>query len=92
MIKVKDLLSQRPEDFHGETIQSPLIALSGADGKVLFDTRRHSKEYIEKYMDEEVIALWASVKTKEQYYQCHMLPVLKCYLYIDVATDCVREE
>lgn len=64
-MKVRDLLEvQKDEGWITNTIcKSRVIALDAKDGKILFDTYKNKSEYVEKFFDGDVSALWSDIKT-----------------------------
>ncbi len=64
-MKVRDLLEAQKDNVWGtNTIcKSRVIALDAKDGKILFDTYKNKSEYVEKFFDGDVSALWSDIKT-----------------------------
>ena len=82
-MKVSDLICKRNNGCYDNDIilQGDLIALDGKTGRVLFDTRRHKKEHINKYKSGEVISLWSDVRyCKGIAFGDYFRPVMKCYV------------
>lgn len=66
-----------------------LIALDGKDGRILFDTSKNKREYIEQFKTGQVVAIWAELRHRGLdewggYYK----PIIKCY----VSHDSWKEE
>ena len=63
---VSDLIEEKPEDsgyfltcclYHNR-----LIALDGGNGKILFDTAKNKKDFIEKYYPGNISAMWVEMR------------------------------
>lgn len=63
-----------------ELNRSILIAYNGMDGKILFDTSKNKKEYVDKYNKGEVLAIWADMKQCDNVFGGYYKPVIKCYV------------
>lgn len=63
-----------------ELNRSILIAYNGKDGKILFDTRKNKKEYVDKYNKGEVLSIWADIKQCDSTFGGYYKPVIKCYV------------
>lgn len=63
-LTVADLLEEREEPFvSGRKYHGRMIALSGKDGKKLFDTRNNKMDYIaSKFFDQEIQAMWTEMR------------------------------
>ncbi len=85
-MKISDLLVEIEEQFgfKEKPLKCDLIALDAKTGKILFDTGKNKKEYVDKYHDSEICSLWADVRLVRgcgfgDYFQ----PVMKCYVKHD---------
>ena len=65
-LTVSDLIEERPDDsgylltcclYHNR-----LIALDAGNGKILFDTAKNKKEFIEKYYPGNISAMWVEMR------------------------------
>lgn len=63
-----------------ELNRSIIIAYNGMDGKILFDTSKNKKEYVDKYNKGEVLAIWADMKQYDSTFGGYYKPILKCYV------------
>ena len=80
-MKVSDLLDVQVHGiFNDKALKSDLVALDGRTGKVIFDTSKNKREYIEKFFDGEVLCLWADVKLFKGTYGDFFKPIMKCYV------------
>lgn len=93
-MKICELLEKRPKGIFEDDciLKQDLIAFDGRDNKILFDTRKNKREYVSKYMNAEVIALWADVRPSANLaYGKIFIPVIKCYIehnsWIDKESD-----
>lgn len=79
---ISDLLDKKALGiFRGdEILKCGLIALDAKDGKVLFDTEKNKREYIEQYKTGEVTALWADMRKRNSAWDNYFVPVMKCYV------------
>ena len=84
-MKVSDLIKMKEDSwFKGDKVlQNELIALDGRTGKRLFHTLYNKKEYIEQFMNGEVIALWADAEIRSNGWGGCFYPVMKCYVSHD---------
>ncbi len=85
-MKISDLLVEIEEQFgfKEKPLKCDLIALDGKTGKILFDTSRNKKEYVEKYHDSEISCLWADVRlVRGCGFMDYFRPVMKCYVKHD---------
>lgn len=57
-----------------------IIAYNGRDGKILFDTSKNKKEYVDKYNKGEVLCIWADMKQFDNVFGGYYKPVIKCYI------------
>ena len=76
---VMDLLNghERLDSF----VQGRLIALDAANGKILFDTRRHKSDYIAKFNNGIVLCIWADAKKRDGHgFGDFFEPVISCYV------------
>lgn len=83
-LTVADLLEEREEPFvSGRKYHGRMIALSGADGKKLFDTRNNKMDYIaSKFFGREIQALWTEMRPTSSHnsYTTFYEPVLMAYI------------
>lgn len=82
-MKVADLLETQINGIFADDkiLKCPLIALDAKDGKILFDTSKNKREYINKYLTGEIISLWADCKhMRGLSYGDYFKPVMKCYI------------
>ena len=76
---VRELLTVN-ERF-GSFVKGRLIALDGANGKILFDTRRHKIDYISKFNNGIVLCIWADAKKRCGHgFGDFFEPVTSCYV------------
>lgn len=62
---VADLLSPRIHFFTEDILlEGRVVALCAKTGKQLFDTNVNKREHIRKFMECEVLSIWASMKTR----------------------------
>lgn len=59
--------------------RSPIIAKNAYNGKVLFDSRKNNKKYIEKYHNGIVLHIWADIGSTSYDKTCYS-GVIKCYV------------
>lgn len=69
--------------FDHELLKCGLVAHDAKDGKILFDTAKNKREYIEQYKTGEVVALWADTQRRANPYGSYYVPVIKCYVSHD---------
>ena len=81
---VADLLEEREGTFVSDRkYHGRMIALSGADGKKLFDTRNNKMDYIaSKFFDREIQSLWTGMRptSTTNGYTTFYEPVLMAYI------------
>lgn len=58
---------------------SPIIAINAYNGKVLFDSRKNNKKYVEKYYNGIVLHIWADIGSTSYDKTCYS-GVIKCYV------------
>lgn len=83
---ISDLLDKKVRGMfsYDKILKCDLIALDAKDGKVLFDTAKNKREYIEKFKTGEVVALWADIQKKgDTCWNPYFRPVIKCYVSHD---------
>lgn len=84
---LSEIMDKQPGKYFEEDpiLECELIAYDGKDGKILFDTSKNKKDYIEKYKSGKIISLWADAKIVKGYGFCGVLykPVIKCYISHD---------
>ena len=83
---ISDLLYKKVRGIFSddEVLKCELIALDAKDGKILFDTLKNKREYIEQYKTGEVIALWADIRKGRGYsWNVYFKPIMKCYVSHD---------
>lgn len=82
-MKVAELLCKKPRGIFTEDVllRGDLIALDSKSGKILFDTRKNKREYIEQYLNGEIDAIWADVvQVKSFGYGDYFKPIMKCFV------------
>lgn len=57
-----------------------IIAYNGRDCKILFDTSKNKKEYVDKYDKGEILRIWADMKQCNNVFGGYYKPVIKCYV------------
>lgn len=67
-----------------KVLKCELVALDAKDGKILFDTAKNKREYIEQFKTGEILSLWADLRQRgigpgSGYYE----PIIKCYISHD---------
>lgn len=80
---ISDLLDKKVRGIYAdyEILKCGLVAHDAKDGKILFDTAKNKKEYIEQYKTGEVVALWADTQRRGgSNYGNYFVPVIKCYV------------
>lgn len=85
-MKLAELMDKNPRSIFANEIifKGDMVALDGKNGKKLFDTRVNKREYVNKFMNAEVISLWADVRLiKGIGFGDYFRPVMKCYLSHD---------
>ena len=83
---ISDLLDKKVRGIFSDdaVLKCELIALDAKDGRVLFDTAKNKREYIEQYKTGEVVSLWADVKMKGiGGGGSYVVPVIMCYVSHD---------
>ena len=83
---ISDLLDKKVRGIFSDdaVLKCGLIALDAKDGKVLFDTAKNKREYIEKFKTGEVVSLWADVQKKGGTgWNACFIPTMKCYVSHD---------
>lgn len=83
---ISDLLDKKVRGIFSDdaVLKCELVALDAKDGRVLFDTAKNKREYIEQYKTGEVVSLWADVKKKGVGGWCsYVVPVIMCYVSHD---------
>jgi hypothetical protein len=48
-----------------ELCKTQMRAYTARDGKLIFDTNRNKREYVERFADCAVLAIWAEVSSKK---------------------------
>lgn len=83
---ISDLLDKQVTSIFtiDKILKGDLIALDGKNGRILFDTSKNKREYIEQFKTGQVLAIWADVSHRgfggwNEYY----VPVIKCYVSHD---------
>ena len=82
-MRVGELLDRKQNEYstYSDLVVSRVIALDAKDGKVLFDTSRNKKEFVEKFYRGVVIHIWADVSvTNTCSYDPYIRPVIKIYV------------
>ena len=85
-MRISDLLDKtiRVGAFdYDKVLKCDLIALDAKGGKVLFDTEKNKKEYIEQYKKGKVVALWEELRKKGYSWNCYFCTVIMCYVLHD---------
>lgn len=80
---ISDLLDKKVRGIFLDdaVLKCGLIALDAKDGRVLFDTAKNKREYIEQYKKGEVVSLWADIKKKGNgVWGSYVVPVIMCYV------------
>ena len=80
---ISDLLDKKSRGIFMDDniLKCDLIALDAKDGKILFDTTKNKREYIEQFKSGEVLSLWADIISKRRGgYNNYFSPVIKCYV------------
>ena len=82
---ISDLLDKKTRGIFtdNEVLKCELIALDAKDGKVLFDTAKNKREYIEQYKAGKIISLWADMRKRNGAWINYFEPVVKCYVSHD---------
>lgn len=83
---ISDLLDKKVRGIFSDdaVLKCELIALDAKDGRILFDTAKNKREYIEKFKTGEVVALWADIQKKgDTGLNPYFRPVMKCYVSHD---------
>lgn len=82
---ISDLLDKKTRGIFtdNEILKCGLIALDAKDGKILFDTEKNKREYIEQYKAGKVVALWADMRKRNSAWYNYFVPVIKCYVSHD---------
>lgn len=82
---ISDLLDKKTRGIFtdNEILKCELIALDAKNGKILFDTEKNKREYIEQYKTGKVIALWADLRKRNSAWNDYFVPVMKCYVSHD---------
>lgn len=82
---ISDLLDKKTRGIFtdNEILKCGLIALDAKNGKILFDTEKNKREYIEKFKTGEVTALWADIRKRGSVWNDYFETVLKCYVSHD---------
>lgn len=84
-MKVSDLVDAKVRGafYDHELLKCNLVAHDAKNGKLLFDTAKNKREYIEKFKTGEVVALWADTQRRGNEYGSYYVPVIKCYVSHD---------
>ena len=80
---VSDLLDKKVRGiFSDDTLlKGELIALDSKDGRILFDTSKNKRKYINKFSNDEIVCLWADVRhVKGVTFGDYFKAVMKCYV------------
>lgn len=79
---VADLLNTKNDlFFHDKMLKCDLVALEGKTGKVIFDTKKNKKEFIQQFFTGKVISLWADVRLRKGHgFNDYFEPIMKCYV------------
>lgn len=83
---VSDLLDKKVRGIFSDDalLKGELIALDSKDGRILFDTSKNKREYINKFSKGEITCLWADVKyIKGVAFGDYFKAVMKCYVVHD---------
>ena len=83
---ISDLLDKKVKGIFTDdkVLKCELVALDAKDGRILFDTAKNKREYIEQFKTGEILSLWADLRQRgidswNEYY----VPIIKCYVSHD---------
>lgn len=85
-MKISDLLDNNVRGIYKDDkiLKCDLIALDAKDGKILFDTAKNKREYIEQFNTGEIISLWADLRHRGiGSWNGYYVPIIKCYVHHD---------
>lgn len=83
---ISDLLDKKSRGIFSDDkiLKCELIALDAKDGRILFDTLRHTRTHIDKFKNGEILSLWADMRSKGLgEWNNYFIPVMKCYVSHD---------
>ena len=80
---ISDLLDKQVRTSD-KILKCDLIALDAKDGKILFDTSKNKREYIEQFKTGQILYIWADLRHRglDDWYG-YYAPVIKCYISHD---------
>lgn len=90
---ISDLLDKQVRGIFTDdkVLKGDLIALDAKDGRILFDTSKNKKEYIEKFKTGQVLSIWADLRNRGGEWNGYYAPVIKCYVSHDSLNRIVDE-
>ena len=80
---VADLIEHNPRGIFDDDVilKCDLVAFDAKDNKILFDTYRNKREHINKFLNGEILDLWADVRPmRSRGFGDYYKPVMKCYV------------
>lgn len=83
---ISDLLDKKARGIFTEdkVLKCELVALDAKDGKLLFDTAKNKREYIEQFKTGEILSLWADLRQRGLGgWSGYFVPIIKCYVSHD---------
>jgi hypothetical protein len=83
---IRDLLDKKVRGLFTDdkVLKCELVALDAKDGKILFDTAKNKREYIEQFKTGEILSLWADLRQRGiGQWQGYYVPIIKCYVSHD---------
>ena len=87
---ISDLLDKRAKGIFTDdkVLKCELVALDAKNGRILFDTEKNNREYIEQFKTGEILSLWADLRQRGLGKYGYYVPIIKCY----VSHDSWKEE
>lgn len=83
---ISDLLDKQVREIFTDdnVLKGALIALDAKDGRILFDTDKNKREYIEQFKTGIVLSIWADLRHRGLgAWNVYYAPVIKCYVSHD---------
>lgn len=80
---INDLLGKQERGIFTDdkVLQGDIIALDAKDGRILFDTGKNKREYIEQFKTGQVLSIWAELRHRGLgEWNGYYVPVIKCYV------------
>lgn len=83
---ISDLLDKNVRGIFTDdkVLKCGLVALDAKNGRILFDTEKNKREYIEQFKTGEILSLWADLRQRGLgAWNGYYVPIIKCYVSHD---------